>query len=235
MYGDKNFLQVSQGNSMNNHLLNKIKQVAFFKNIPTTLLQTLVTHSKILQCKNREMLFHEQESGERFFFLLDGAVKLYKSNDAGKEVTIKMVQPGELFAELIIFEDNKYPVSAMAIKKSEILAIHRDQFRVLLEDTQIRDRFITSLMQRMRYLTQRLKHVQTEDVRTRFLRFLIEKYGIEQQYIIEISKKEIAYSIGTIPETFSRMVKALVAEEKITWVKNELTINDKLLLIGICE
>jgi len=220
---------------MHNLITEKIKQLDFFQNIPLDMLSLLVKTSKISNFTNNELLFHEQEKGERFFFLLSGCIKLYKSSNTGKEITIKIVQPGELFAELIIFECDTYPVSAITIKNAEVLAIHRDKFRILLEDTNVRDRFIISLMQRMRYLTQRLKQVQTEDVRTRFLRFIIEKYGTSGEYQIDLSKREIAYSIGTIPETFSRMIKSLVAEEKIFWAKNVLHIKDKTLLVGICE
>ena len=60
----------------------------------------------------------------------------------------------------------------------------------------------------------------------RFFRFLISTYGKKDEYDILIPKKDIASAIGTIPETFSRLILRLTKMGIIAWKKNRLIMKD---------
>jgi len=70
---------------------------------------------KILQ--NKEILFIEGDKGYSLYILVSGNIQLYKTTPDGKEVVIKVVKPGELFGEVILFEQAEYPVTAIALKE----------------------------------------------------------------------------------------------------------------------
>ena len=62
------------------------------------------------------------------------------------------------------------------------------------------------------------------DVEERFFRFLNEHYGRKNSYTISISKKDLAAAIGTIPETFSRLIQRLTRRGILRWEGNSLEI-----------
>ena len=72
-------------------------------------------------------------------------------------------------------------------------------------------------MRKQRYLTQKLFYLSSMDVEERFVRFLREQYGEKEEYVVDLSKKDIAIAIGTIPETFSRLLVKLTNNNEITW------------------
>jgi len=207
------------------NLLECLRKSTLFHNMPDHSINSVISEAKTITAEKNTVLFHEEEIGSRVYVLLEGAIKLYKNSPDGKEIIIKLVKPGELFAEAILFENSAYPVTAMSVTSSTLLAISKGQIYNLLEDQEFRNRFLSSIMKRLRYLTGRILYLSAYDVEDRFFQFLIARYGHKQSYQIDLSKKEIAAAIGTIPETFSRLLMRLTKNKIITWEKNKLTIS----------
>lgn len=170
------------------------------------------------------MLFFEGDPGRDVFILASGTVRLFKSTHDGREVVMKLIHPGEIFAEVILFEEDTYPVSAVTLGPSEIITIPRQKFIQLLDDAGMRDAFIAGMLKKMRYLTQRIMYLNAYDVEERFFSFIRDNFGEHESYTIPLSRKEIASAIGTIPETFSRLVTRLKKRGILTWDGNTLEL-----------
>lgn len=164
----------------------------------------------------KDTLFHEGDSGSAFYLVGGGTIGLYKGVEDGRDVVIKMVNRGEIFAEVVLFEQNRYPVTAVALKPSLVFIIPKAQFTCLLADEQFRNDFMRMLMRKQRYLAERIKFLTMNDVEDRFFLFLKEHYGSAATATLSFSKKDIAAAIGTTPETYSRLIARLVKEEKIS-------------------
>jgi len=170
----------------------------------------------------KEPLFHEGQSGHAMFLLVSGVIQLYKTSSEGKEIVVKSVKPGEVFGEVILFEQNEYPVSARALVNSMVLLLPKQQMLCLLTEEGFRNDFIRMLMKKQRYLTERILYLTAYDLEERFFRYLADQYGKKYEYFLNLSKRDMASNIGTIPETFSRLLARLEREGKIVW-------NDKVL------
>jgi CRP/FNR family transcriptional regulator len=109
------------------------------------------------------MLFLEGQEGTEVFRLQKGSIRLFRSTPDGREVTIHMVEPGDLFAEIVLFERDTYPVSAVAVEDSRVSVIHRDRIHRLREDEDFRDDFLRNLLGKMRFLSQQLYVLATMD------------------------------------------------------------------------
>jgi CRP-like cAMP-binding protein len=175
----------------------------------------------------REMLFHEGDSGQAMFICAGGNIQIFKSDRDGRETVIKVIGPGEIFAEVILFEQDAYPAGAMALKKSMVYAVRKRQFLNLLKDERFRNDFIGMLMKKQRYLINRIHGLASLDVEERFIRFLEEQYGRRQEYRILIPKKDIASAIGTTSETFSRILARMRKDGILTLKKDKLLMKDR--------
>jgi CRP-like cAMP-binding protein len=188
-------------------------------------LEALLAAGSIKNMSHGELLFTEGEPGKYFYLLIDGGVRLFKTSSSGQEVDIRLVRPGEIFAEVILFEKDIYPVSAMAVRPSTVFAVNRQAFNSLLSDEKFRNKFIVNLMRKQRYLTERIMYLMSYDVEERFFRFLLDRYGCFMEIQIDIPKKDIASAIGTIPETFSRLIARLKNYGAIEWEGNRLKVD----------
>lgn len=203
-----------------------ILKKSFFSNtISPRNLVNLADICLTKQVQKKEILFLEGERGFSFYILAEGGIRLFKTAEDGNETVIKIIKPGEMFAEVILFEEEKYPVSAAALTESTVLMIPRHQFTCLLQSEEFRDEFIGGLMRKMRYLAEQMKMLTQLDVEDRFFRFLNEHFGPQTRIRTDLSKKDIASAIFTTPETLSRLLLRLKHEKRLIWQKN-LIIRD---------
>jgi len=206
-------------------LLNKLKKAELFSELNDSAINLIISHGKIKKTNENELLFFEGEEGIYFYILLEGMIKLYKSTEDGKEIIIRLVKPGQNFAEVILFEHNNYPVNAQAIKSSSLFIISKNEFMKLLQEKEFNLNFTSMLFKKMRYLAEKVKFLSGYDVEERFIRFLIEHYGMKSKIHVDLTKKEIAEAIGTIAETFSRMIKRLKNKNILKWENNIIDID----------
>ena len=182
-----------------------IKDEQFLKDL--NAISMLITKHK------GEVLFLEGKKGEELFFIIKGAIKLFKTNKDGREITINIAQSGELFAEIVLFLENRYPVSAIAIENSLLLSINAfKMFEKIKENPHFAMKLLGMFARRLSFLTEKIKEISTEDAKDRlynYLKKLSDKNGIVS---LKLPKKEISSSIGISPETFSRVLKKLSDE-----------------------
>lgn len=174
--------------------------------------------------QKREMLFLEGEKGHAMFLQAEGVVQLFKTSPEGKEVVIKLVRPGEAFAEVILFEQDAYPVSACALTPASVFLLPKKQLDCLLVEEGFRRDFIAMLLSRQRWLAGQIFRLSALDVEQRFFHFLRDQYGEKEEYSIDISKRDVAAAIDALPETLSRLLLKLRDQGTIAWDGERLTL-----------
>lgn len=201
----------------------------FFKSLPSDSLRALAEICIPRKEKKGDIIFLEGNRGSMFFQLVAGKIQLYRLSDEGREVAIKVVKPGEVFGEVILFERDSYPVCASAITNVELLAVPSIQFECLLENRQFRNDFVAMLMRKQRYLTDRIMYLTSSDAESRFFHFLKEQYGNSGTYTIQISKRDISTAIGVTPETLSRLIHKLSDQGILSWSGEKLQVDPTYL------
>lgn len=169
------------------------------------------------QLDKDQLLFVEGAKGLAVYILVTGSVQLYKSGPDGRKVVIKTVRSGEMFGEVVLFEQNAYPVNAVALKASTLYLVPKHQFLCLLENAEFRADFLGNLMLKLRYLADQIKYLTSHDVDDRLLAFLAEHYGKRDKIVVNLSKKDIAAAIGATPETLSRVLMRMGEQKRLVW------------------
>jgi len=201
-----------------------LNQSPFFQGLSVTLRQEMASIARVRSVKKNDYLFHEGETGRHMFLLTAGHIQLHKNTEDGREVVIRIIKPGEVFAEVILFEKERYPVSARAVIASEVLSFPRNGIHRLLAQETFRNDFIAMLMAKQRYLAERIQELTTKDVEHRFFTFLRSQYGDQKIIQTPLSKKDIAAAMGTTPESLSRLILRLHEEKIIAWQGKEIRI-----------
>ena len=162
------------------------------------------------------------------YLLVEGAVQLHRSTEDGREIVIKVIMPGESFAEAILFEQDSYPATAIALKPSRLILVPKKRILGLLDDPSFRDSFIGALMGKLRYLADRIPYLTTRDVEDRLVLFLRNTFGQASQLTVSLSKKDVAAAIGTNPETLSRCLARLRDSGLLQWQGQQVTVAEEL-------
>lgn len=203
-------------------IVERLKATSLFASLSPDSLQRLAQACQSRSLSAGEFLFFQDEPGDRLYLLLDGTIRLYRSGADGREVVIKTVLPGELFAEVILFETRTYPVTATAAQDSALLALRRGDLLRLLDLPSFRDEFIRGLFLKMRYMASQMHARATEDPGQRLIQWLREHYGTGHRLVVDLPKKEVAQAINVTPETLSRTLLKLRNEGKLAWNRNQV-------------
>jgi CRP/FNR family transcriptional regulator len=201
-----------------------IDQARFFEGICRASKEALASLCQPREWRKKTVLFHEREPGDAMFLLARGRVGLHKVTPDGREVVIKVIKPGEVFAEVILFEEKVYPVTAVALTDVLIFKLPRRELFSLLRQEDFRNDFIAMLLRKQRYLAEKIRQLTSLDVEERLRAFLREQYGERERITAEINKKQLASAIGTTPETLSRLLLQLKRRKFLTWKEGVIAV-----------
>jgi CRP/FNR family transcriptional regulator len=201
-----------------------IRNAKFFAGLSEAACRRLADLSRRRTIEKRDLLFMEGAEGKAVYLLTSGGIQLVKTSPDGKETVIKTVKEGELFAEVILFEKSKYPVTAVACTEAEVIELPRAGFLNLLNEEEFRNDFMAMLMQKQRYLAERIRQLTSMDVEARFIEFLRDHCGETEKITPGLSKKDIASAIGATPETFSRLLQKMETRGDFRWTGKTITV-----------
>jgi CRP/FNR family transcriptional regulator len=201
-----------------------LDQARFFEGISKESKEALARFCMPVERPKHTTLFREGEPGEAMYLLARGRVSLHKLSPDGREIVIKVLQPGEVFAEVILFEKKFYPVAAIALTDVLVFKILRRDLLNLLRQDDFRNDFIAMLLRKQRYLADKIQQLTSQDVEQRLRAFLLEQYGKQEHINAEINKKQLAASIGATPETLSRLLQDLKRRKVMVWKQGVITV-----------
>jgi CRP/FNR family transcriptional regulator len=194
-----------------------LAQVNFFQDLSEASRRALAEVCIPREVAKGEVLFREGDDGHSVYVCNRGRVRLHKTAPDGSEVVLKVVRPGETFAEVVLFERERYPVTATAVEPCGLFLIPRRDVRALLRRDDFRDDFIGMLMRKLRHLAERVPMLTTTDVEVRLFHFLGEQFGAAPVVQCGLTKKDVAVAIGTTPETLSRLLARLARSGRLRW------------------
>lgn len=204
-----------------------IAHATFFRGISDESRRSLAAICVPRKVRKRDILFHESDRGHAMFLCAMGSIRLSKTTDEGQEVVIRVIGQHEVFAEVILFEEERYPVTATALADSIVLQIPKTEIHRLLAQEAFRNDFIRMLMKKQRYLANQIHLLTSADVEERFFHFLREQYGEQTEIQVAISKKDVAAAIGTTPETLSRLIQRLKKQRRLTWTGRTIRVHSR--------
>ena len=179
------------------------------------------------------ILINEGDDTDSLYVVLEGEVKVYASDEHGKEVILNILGPGEYFGELALMDNEPRSASVKTIKPTKVMIIAKQDFKkVLADNPEIAFNMIQSLSRQVRDLTNNVKSLALMDVYGRVAHTLLElasemedgRMVIEQK----LTHQDIADMVGASREMVSRILKDLVNGGYISIKSKIVTINEKL-------
>jgi CRP-like cAMP-binding protein len=190
------------------------------------LLLTLgATYRKI---KRGDFIFHEGAKCNYYFQLIDGKISWLNYDEEGKIFIQSIVEKGECFGELPLFDGEPYAASAMAETDVIIIQLPKSSFLQFIKDNpDISLSFCKLFAQRMRYKFFILKeiacHTPEKKVIT-LLNYVKEKKNISlnEPYKVTLTRQEIAGMTGLRVETVIRAIRHLNEQGKLSINKGKV-------------
>lgn len=209
-----------------------LKNIPLFAGLSEKELSLLEKHANTRTFPRHAILITEGDETDSLYIIQSGKVRIFKSNEEGKEIILNEQGPGEHFGELALVDDNPRSASVMALEKTRVAIISRQDFRqVLGKHPDIAFSLIQEFSRRIRVLSENVKDLALLDVYGRVAKTLLGMAkDIDGQLIIEDrpTQQDIANHIGASREMVARILKDLETGGYITITKKQILINEKL-------
>ena len=185
-----------------------------FGPLPSETLKAFAASSVARRFPKNAVLINEGEHGDSLFIVLSGRLKVYASNEAGKEIVIDFLGPGECVGEMSI-DGSPRSASVMTTEPTTCAIVSRAKFRDFLhEHPDFALYLIGKLIQRARRTTESVKSLALSDVYGRLVRLLNAlAREVDGRLIVteRLTQQEIAERIGSSRDMITRLMKDLVA------------------------
>lgn len=187
-----------------------------------------------LEIDKGSFIFFEDDPADRFYIVISGRAKVFKTSPDGKEQILLMAGPGDSFGEAALFSGKKFPATAQASEDSHLIYFTRTNFMALLQDhPSLAANLIARLSMLLHHLTRLVQRISLEDVNTRLASYIVSLLSEDveagvRDIRVELPEKKmiLASFIGTIPETLSRSFAKLSRLKIISVEGQVITVHD---------
>ena len=188
-------------------------------------LRALAERGTIRTFRRQTVIVSEGDENDAFHVILEGRVKLFVSDDEGKEIVLGTHGPHEHFGEVVVDEGPRC-ASAITLEPSRIAIVPRARFVQFLADhPEFAIRMLHRMVRTTRALTQKVKSLALLDVYGRVAKLLNDISSNSGTRVIErMTQQEIASRVGASREMISRVMRDLSANGCISVDKTHITI-----------
>lgn len=184
--------------------------------------------------KKNQILFTEGDPRERIYFLIDGYVKLEKTNVEATTTYTYYIKPKELFPYRGMFCDEFYNISASALTDVVLYYIPTKVFELLVKDNKEQLSYIISqLSQIIGHHENRIQIFSLNHVREKVelsIAHLMKYYGAKNgcQVIVDLPMtiKELSMMLGVSRESVSACFGDLQKEHLVSIINKNIIIHD---------
>ncbi len=195
--------------------------------------QALAEHAIEVPIQKGQFIFREGDPADWFHIVQQGNVKCVKSTPEGREVTLKVLMPGDLFCcEASAFSGDSHPGCAQSMGEGTVIKIHRKtMLDVIQRNPEAAVSIINYLSHRLRESQDNAKGFALDRAEQRVAALLVnlaERSGIQEDTGLRISVRlthqDLADMAGLTKETTSRILSRFKKDQLIAGHGKQLLI-----------
>ena len=162
------------------------------------------------------VIFQKGDEGSSMMAVLSGRVRVSSVSADGKEITLNVINRGEIFGEIALLDAKPRSADATAIEKTPLLVVERRQFLPFLKhNDDMPLRVIAVLCERLRRTSLALEDIALFDLPARMARLLVklgDDYGRQSpgglRIDLKLSQRDISTLVATSRESVNKQLKA---------------------------
>lgn len=195
------------------------------------LVRELAEYGQVRSFPKNAVIINEGDKGDSLFVILAGRVKVYVSDDDGREMVLDTHGPGDYVGEMAL-DGRPRSASVMTLERTTCSIVTRENLRAAIAvNPDVAMSLIATLIERTRIATDNVKNLALMDVYGRVARLLLQLArddGSGSLVVPErMTQQDIADRVGASRDMISRIFKDLTAGGYVTVENRSITIHRK--------
>jgi len=190
-------------------------------------LRDFAQHAVTRTFPKNTVVVSEGDQTDSLYIIVSGRVKVYVSDEKGKEIVLSESGPGEYFGEMVLDEGPR-SASVMTIEPTQFLVVPKEDFKEFVaKSPEFALHLIRKLIRRVRALTNDVKSLALMDVYGRVARMLLD-LATERDGTLVIenrpTQQEMANRVGASREMVNKILRDLTEGGYIAVERDRITI-----------
>lgn len=188
---------------------------------------------EIRKYSKKDLIYEEGQNARWLYFIINGQVKIYQTNEYGKELTIQLHKAGEFFGYFPLINDQSYTNNAGCTTDVTLQLIPKEDFaKLLFNNRDFSAQFIKMLANKGEETESKLIELAYSSVRKKvanaIVAFAKSTKGVNDQdsISISVSRDDLAAMAGTAKETLIRTLSDFKSEGLIEIDGKTMKIHD---------
>jgi len=187
----------------------------FFHRMLPHEIDELIAGSSELRAPRGQLIFSKGDPGSSMMAVLSGHVRVGSVSSEGREVTLNMMGPGEIFGEIALLDGRPRSLDAVAAEDSALMVIERVLFLpFLLRHEGLVERMLMVLCDRLRRTSTALEEMALYDLPARLARLLVklgDDYGrcgpAGLRISLKLSQRDLATQVASSRESVNKQLQ----------------------------
>jgi CRP-like cAMP-binding protein len=193
-----------------------LRATLLFADVSEEHLTMIATAASERTLRRGDVLFTEGEEPDHIYIVTAGRIAIANKSIDGRESVVALMEPGDLFGEMPLFDGLGRSAEARALEPSGVVAIPYAPVRALYETEPAELWNVVKLLaQRLRSMDETLADSVFLDVTGRTAKRLLELAGDNDEFTLPITQEELAGMVGASRE---RVNKAIASFVKLGWL-----------------
>ena len=209
-----------------------LSNIPLFSGLGESELAEIAKHAVTRSYPKNTVIINEGDHSDSLYLIEQGRVKIYLSDEQGKEVVLNTQGPGDYFGELALLDEAARSASVMTLERCSFCILTKDVFHELLANNpRIAIALIKDLTGRVRVLTDNVKSLALLDVYGRVAKTLLGMATPQGDRLViedKLTQQDIADRVGASREMVSRILKDLATGGYIHMEQRHIVIHDRL-------
>jgi CRP/FNR family transcriptional regulator, cyclic AMP receptor protein len=180
-------------------------------------LQKLVGSARPVECERNFVVFEDEDEADELFVVRSGRIAVGRRSFDRRESLVALMEPGDLFGEMPLFDQGTRSASARALERSHILGIPYGVVREALDARpELLWEVVRLLAERLRNTDSALADAVFLDVTGRTAKRLLELAGDHDEFQLPITQEELAGLVGASRERVNKSIAAFI---RLGWIE----------------
>jgi CRP/FNR family transcriptional regulator, cyclic AMP receptor protein len=193
-----------------------LRATLLFADVSEVHLTAIAAAASERTLRRGDVLFTEGEDSDQLYIVTSGRIAIANRSVDGRESVVALMEPGDLFGEMPLFDRLGRSAEARALEPSAVIAIPYGPVRTLYESEPAELWGVVRLLaKRLRSTDETLADTVFLDVTGRTAKRLLELAGNSDEFTLPITQEELAGMVGASRE---RVNKAIASFVKLGWI-----------------
>jgi CRP-like cAMP-binding protein len=215
----------------------------FFEKMLPHELEELIATSSERRTPRGTVIFSKGDPGSSMMVVLVGHVRVGSISADGREVTLNVIGPGEIFGEFSLLDGKPRSADAVAADDTTLMVIERRSFLpFLLRHEGLVERLLVVLCDRLRKTSLALEEISLFDLPARLALRLVklgEDYGRDTpegvRISLKLSQRDLSTLVASSRESVNKQLRVWRESGLLAMQDGHLVLRDLPALRGMFE